>query len=126
MAGKPVVAPGDANRALMACLLAGRPVVQLRDLAEEAGLGRDYYDEGRIYMELHHAERLMGAGYRLVLLPALSGAVRVVVFVRGPWAVDAAADAVPAAMLPYLADGDPLMALLVSRALRASADGAKH
>lgn len=122
MAAKPGQVPGDANRALMACLLAGRPVVQLRDLAEEAGLGRDYYDEGRIYMELHHAERLMDAGYRPVLLPALSGAVRVVVFVRGPWAVDAAAGAVPAAMRPYLADGDPLMALLVGRALRASAE----
>lgn len=126
MAGKPTTSPGDANRALMACLLAGRPVVQLRDLAEEAGLGRDYYDEGRVYMELQHAERLMDAGYRPVLVPALSGAVSVVVFARGPWAVDAAAEAASAAMLPYLADGDPLMALLVGRAQRSSSESADH
>jgi hypothetical protein len=126
MAGRPAARPGDANRDMLACLLAGRPAVQLRDLAEEAGLGRDYYDESRIYMELHHAERLLDAGYRPVVVPALSGAVNVILFVRGPWPVDASVAAPDPAMRPYLADGDPLMALLVGRAQRATSRAAGH
>lgn len=117
---------GRSNRDLLACLLAGRQVVQLRDLAEEAGLGRDYYDPGSIYMELHHAERLMDAGYSPVVVPALSGAVNVVLFVRGPWPVDASAAAPDPALRPYLADGDPLMALLVGRAQGAASRASGH
>jgi len=104
--------------AKLARLLAGRPVVQLRDLAEEAGLGRDYYDDGLIYMEIAHAERLIDVGYRPVVVPAASGAANVLVFVRGPWPVDAHAGAIHPRLRPYLVDGDPLMALLVGRAQR--------
>lgn len=126
MAAKLPELRGGSNRDLLSCLLAGREVVQLRDLAEEAGLGRDYYDESRIYMELHHAERLIDAGYRLVVVPALSGAVNVALFVRDQWDVDASTEAVDPAMRPYLADGDPLMALLVGRAHRASRCSLEH
>jgi hypothetical protein len=110
--------PGDANRAMVVRVLAGRPVVQLTDLAEEAGLGRDYYDDGLIYLELAHAERLIDAGYRPVIVPVLSGALGVLVFVRGPWPLDAHTGAIHPRLRPYLEDGDPLMALLVGRAQR--------
>jgi len=104
-----------AYRVRLARYLAGRPVVQLKDLAVEAGLGADYYADS-IYMELHHAEKLIDIGYRPVVVPTLSGALGVLVLVRKPWPVDRGA--VHPRLLPYLADGDPLMALLVGRVQR--------
>jgi hypothetical protein len=104
-----------AYRVRLARYLAGRPVVQLKDLAVEAGLGADYYADS-IYMELHHAEKLIDIGYRPVVVPALSGALGVLVLVRKPWPVDRGA--MHPRLLPYLEDGDPLMALLVGRVQR--------
>lgn len=104
-----------AYRVRLARYLAGRPVVQLKDLAVEAGLGADYYADS-IYMELHHAEKLIDIGYRAVVVPALSGALSVLVLVRKPWPVDRGT--VHPRLLPYLEDGDPLMALLVGRVQR--------
>lgn len=104
-----------AYRVRLARYLAGRPVVQLKDLAVEAGLGADYYADS-IYMELHHAEKLIDIGYRPVVVPALSGALGVLVLVRKPWPVDRGT--VHPRLLPYLEDGDLLMALLVGRVQR--------
>lgn len=104
-----------AYRVRLARYLAGRPVVQLKDLAVEAGLGTDYYADS-VYMELHHAEKLIDIGYRPVVVPAMSGALGVLVLVRKPWPVDRGT--VHPRLLPYLEDGDPLMALLVGRVQR--------
>ena len=104
-----------AYRVRLARYLAGRPVVQLKDLAVEVGLGADYYADS-VYMELHHAEKLIDIGYRPVVVPALSGALGVLVLVRKPWPVDRGT--VHPRLLPYLEDGDPLMALLVGRVKR--------
>ena len=104
--------PGEANRTLLANLLAGRPVVQLKDLWIEAGLDPDDYAD-HPHMRDCHRRRLEDAGYRAIMLPAPSGAVTA--FVRGPWPSDAHARPVPAGLRAYLEDGDPLMALLVGR-----------
>ena len=106
-----------AYRVRLARHLAGRPVVQTKDLAVEAGHGADYYADS-VYMAVHHAERLLDIGYRPVVVPAMSGAVNVLILVRKPWPVDARAGAINPRFLPYLEDGDPLMALLVGRAQR--------
>ncbi len=106
-----------AYRVRLARHLAGRPVIQVKDLWAEAGLGADRY-AGHIYMEAHHAERLLDIGYRAVVVPAMSGALGVLLLVRGPWPVDGRAGAVHPRLLPYLQAGDPLMALLVGRAQR--------
>ena len=106
-----------AYRVRLARHLAGRPVIQTKDLAVEAGLGADYYADN-VYMEAHHAERLLDIGYRPVIVPAMSGAANVLIFVRGPWPVDARAGPIHPRLLPYLEDGDPLMARLVGRVHR--------
>lgn len=108
---------GKAYRVRLARHLAGRPVIQTKDLAVEAGLGADYYADS-VYMEAHHAERLLDIGYRPVIVPAVSGAANVLIFVRGPWPVDSGAGAIHPRLLPYLEDGDPLMVLLVGRVHR--------
>ncbi len=99
--------------------LAGRPVVQLKDFAIEAGLGDDHYGDN-VYMQAHHAEKLLDLGYLPVVVPAISGAANVLIFVREPWPLDAHAGEVHPRLRPYLEDGDPLMALLVYRAQRDS------
>ena len=99
--------------------LAGSPVVQVKDLWVEAGLGADRYAD-HVYMQAHHAERLLDLGYRPVVVSAMSGAANVLIFVREPWPLDALVGAVHPRLLPYLEDGDPLMALLVYRAQRDS------
>lgn len=104
-----------AYRVRLARYLAGRPVVQLKDLAVEAALGADYYADS-VYMELHHAEKLIDIGYRPVVVPTMSGTLGVLVLVRKPWPVDRGT--VHPRLLPYLEDGDPLMALLVGRVQR--------
>lgn len=113
---KPALNRGaKAYRVRLARYLAGRPVVQLKDLWAEAGLGADRYADN-VYMAAHHAEKLLDIGYRPVVVPAMSGALGVLVLVRKPWPVDGGA--VHPRLLPYLEDGDPLMALLVGRAQR--------
>lgn len=106
-----------AYRVRLARHLAGRPVIQVKDLWAEAGLGADRY-AGNVFMEAHHAERLLDIGYRPVVVPAMSDAVNVLIFVRKTWPVDAHAGAIHPRLLPYLVDGDPLMALLVGRVQR--------
>jgi hypothetical protein len=66
-------------------------------------------------MRACHRRGLEEAGYRAIWLPAPSGAASVLAFVRGAWPSDAHACKVPPEPLPYLEDGDPLMALLVGR-----------
>ena len=107
---------GKAYRVRLARHLAGRPVIQVKDLAAEAGLGADYYTADSIYMAVHHADRLLDIGYRPVVIPAMSGTLGVLILVRKPWPVDRGA--VHPRLRPYLEDGDPLMALLVGRAQR--------
>lgn len=104
-----------AYRVRLARYLAGRPVIQVKDLWAEAGLGADRYADN-VYMEAHHAEKLIDIGYRPVFVPAMSGALGVLVLVRKPWPVDRGT--VHPRLLPYLEDGDPLMALLVGRVQR--------
>lgn len=104
-----------AYRVRLARYLAGRPVIQVKDLWAEAGFGADRYADN-VYMAAHHAERLLGIGYRPVVVPAMSGALGVLILVRKPWPVDRGA--VHPRLLPYLEDGDPLMALLVGRVQR--------
>ncbi len=104
-----------AYRVRLARYLAGRPVIQTKDLAIEAALGADYYADS-IDMEVHHAERLFDIGYRPVVVPAMSGTLGVLTLVRQPWPVDKGT--VHPRLLPYLEDGDPLMALLVGRVQR--------
>lgn len=127
--GDPAVAAlvrmNAANRARLMGYLAGRPVVQIRDLWAEAGLGRDRY-AGNEYMELVHAERLLGLGYCPVVIPAASGAANVLVFVRGPWPLDAHTGTIHPRLRSYLEDGDPLMALLVGRVQREMNLAAAH
>ncbi len=108
-----------AHRARMMGCLAGCPVVQIKDLWVEAGLDADRYAD-HVYMQAYHAERLLNLGYRPVVIPAMSGAANVLIFVREPWALDAHAGTVHPRLRPYLEDGDPLMALLVYRAQRDS------
>lgn len=98
-------------------LFAGRPVVQVKDIRVEAGLGTERYD-GDDYVWSCYAEKLVRLGYRPVAVRAMSGAVEVLIYVRGPWPEDAAAPAIHPRLLPYLEDGDPLMALLVGRVQR--------
>lgn len=104
-----------AQRVRLARDLAGRPVIQVKDLWAEAGLGADRYVDN-VYMAAHHAEKLLDIGYRPVVVSALSGALGVLVLIRKPWPVDRGA--VHPRLLPYLEDGDPLMALLVGRVQR--------
>ena len=106
-----------AYRARMMGYLAGARVVQLKDLWVTAGLDADCYADN-VYMQVHHADRLLDLGYRPLVVQAVSGAANVLLFVRGPWPLDAHAGAVHPRLLPYLEDGDPLMALLVGRAQR--------
>lgn len=106
-----------AYRVRLARYLAGRPVVQVKDLWIEAGLGTDRY-AGNIFMEAHHAERLLDIGYRPVVVPAISGGLGVLILVRKPWPVDGRAGEIHPRLLPYIEDGDPLMALLVHRVHR--------
>lgn len=108
---------GKAYRVRLARHLAGRPVIQVKDLAAAAGLGADYYADN-VHMALHHAERLLDIGYRPVVVPTMSGAANVLILVRKPWPVDPRAGAVHPRLLTYLEDGDPLMALLVGRVHR--------
>lgn len=108
---------GKAYRVRLARYLTGRPVIQVKDLWAEAGLGADRYADN-VYMEVRHAERLLDIGYRPVVVPAMSGAANILIFVRKPWPVDVRAGAIHPRFLPYLEDGDPLMALLVGRAQR--------
>lgn len=72
---------GKAYRARMMGYLAGRRVVQVKDLWVEAGIDPDYYGDN-VYMEAHHAERLLDIGYRAVVVPAMSGALGVLILVR--------------------------------------------
>lgn len=104
-----------AQRVRLARYLAGRPVIQVKDLWAEAGLGADRYADN-VHMAAHHAEKLLNIGYRPVVVPAMSGAFGALILVRKPWLVDRGA--VHPRLLPYLEDGDPLMALLVGRAQR--------
>lgn len=104
-----------AQRVRLARYLAGRPVVQVKDLWAEAGLGADRHADN-VYMAAHHAEKLLDIGYRPIVVPALSGTLGVLVLVRKPWPVDRGA--VHPRLLPYLEDGDPLMALLVGHVQR--------
>lgn len=106
----------EAYWARLSLLFAGRPVVQVKDLLLEAGLS----NAGHPYVEEHYADKLMHLGYRPVVVPALSGRLGVLLFVRGPWPLDAHAGPVHPRLLPYLEDGDPPMALLVGRAQRDS------
>lgn len=115
-----------AYRVRLARYLAGRPVIQVKDLATEAGLGADYYTADHIYMAVHHAEKLLDIGYWPVVVPAMSGAINVLLLVRKPWPVDGRAGAIHPRLLPYLEDGDPLMTLLVYRAQRASMTKEPH
>ncbi|MFT4159604.1 hypothetical protein [Shinella sp.] len=104
-----------AQRVRLARYLASRPVIQVKDLWVEAGLGADRYADS-VYMAAHHAEKLLDIGYRPVVVPAMSGAANVMIFVRKSWPVDRVE--VHPRLLPYLEDGDPLMALLVGRVQR--------
>lgn len=104
--------PRNAYREKLRWLLAGRPVIQVRDLWVEAGLDRDCYADTPL--ESYHLARLIEAGYRPVSVPVL---------IRAPWAADSFAGAIDLGFLPYLEDGDPLMALLVYRAQRESGHG---
>ncbi|QPC87506.1 hypothetical protein GA830_12690 [Mesorhizobium sp. NBSH29] len=88
-----------AHRARMMGCLAGCPVVQVKDLWVEAGLDLDRYADD-VYMQVHHAERLLNLGYRPVVIPAMSGAANVLIFVREPWALDAHAGAVHPRLRP--------------------------
>lgn len=113
--------PSNAYREKLRWLLAGRPVIQVRDLWVEAGLDRDCYADTPL--ERYHLARLIEAGYRPVSVPVLSGTHRTFVLIRAPWAADSFAGTVDPGFLPYLEDGDPLMALLVYRAQRESGYG---
>lgn len=104
----------EAYWARLSLLFAGRPVVQVKDLLQEAGLS----NAGHPYVEEHCADKLMHLGYRPVVVPALSGRLGVLLFVRDSWSQDA--HAMDPGFRPYLEDGDPLMALLVGRAQRDS------
>lgn len=104
-----------AQRVRQARYLAGRPVIQVKDLWAEAGLGADRYADN-VHMAAHHVEKLLYIGYRPVVVPAMSGALGVLILVRKPWPVDRLP--VHPRLMPYLEDGDPLMALLVGRAQR--------
>ena len=110
-----------AYRERLMRLLAGRPVIQVRDLWVEAGLDRDCYADTPL--ESYHLARLIEAGYRPVSVPVLSGTHRTLLLVRGPWASDSFEGAIDPGFLPYLEDGDPLIALLVHRAQRESGHG---
>lgn len=102
----------EVYRARLSLLFAGRPVLQVKDLLAEAGLS----DVGDPYIEEHYADKLMRLGYRPTVVPALSGRLGVLLFVRDPR--PQGAPATDPRFLPYLEDGDPLMALLVGRAQR--------
>jgi hypothetical protein len=104
-----------AYRERLARYLFGRPVIQVKDLWVEAGLDADRYAEN-VFMAGYHAERLLNIGYRPVVVPAMSGALGVLILVRKPWPQDKVK--VHPRLLPYLEDGDPLMALLVGRVQR--------
>lgn len=94
--------------------LAGRQVIQVKDLWLAAGLDPHRYADNE-YMELHHAEVLLKLGYRPVVVPALSGRLSVLVLVRDPWISEGIGGD---GFERFLGDGDPLMALLVGRARR--------
>ncbi|WP_174801463.1 hypothetical protein [Martelella limonii] len=113
--------PRKAYREKLRWLLAGRPVIQVRDLWVEAGLDRNCY-AGTPLESYHHA-RLIEAGYRPVSLPVLSGTHHTFVLVRSPCTSHSFASAIDPGFLPYLEDGDPLMALLVYRAQKESGHG---
>jgi len=113
--------PRNGYREKLRWLLAGRPVIQVRDLWVEAGLDRDCYVDTPL--ERYHLARLIEAGYRPLSIPVLSGTHRTLLLVRDPWASDSFAGTVDPGLLAYLEDGDPLMALLVHRAQRESGHG---
>jgi hypothetical protein len=113
--------PRNVYREKLRWLLAGRPVIQVRDLWVEAGLDRDCYADTPL--ESYHLARLIEVGYRPVAVRALSGTHRTFVLIRAPWAADSFVGAIDPGFLPYLEDGDPLMALLVYRAQRESGHG---
>jgi hypothetical protein len=100
----------DAYAKRIRQVLAGKPVIQVNDLWIELGLDKNHYTNTPV--ERYHFVRLLEAGYHPTFV---SG---VYVLVRGPWVLDAFAEAVDPKFAPYLEDNDPLMELLVCRAQR--------
>jgi hypothetical protein len=121
----PIMAqPRNSYMEKLMCLLAGRPVIQVKDLWAEAGIDRNRYADTP--MESHHLARLVEAGYRPVSVPVFSDSHQTFLLVRGHWASDAFTRAVDPGFVPYLEDGDRLMTLLVQRAQRERSQSESH